>query len=584
MVYRNIETSHEDFEQQVVKRAKEVLSDPAYHDSPLIEEYRELGRNYEKLLRRFYRIATISDSFQNRLKESNQELTDLSFRMRGALESEKRFIASMSHELRTPLNAIIGLIEILRTTPLNEDQRTLIDNAGESSRHLLSLISDVLDISRIDAGELDLVRESFDLVTLLRECIDMVAPLVKEGVSLRTELPHAKMPVIGDKLRLKQIFLNLLGNAAKFTEKGEIRLLLVRRESAGEGRIRVKLCVEDTGIGIAREAQGEIFLPFRKHGSPRYDGTGLGLSISRSLARMMDGDIEVESAEGKGSAFFVSFVIETDPSARSAGAVQRDTSAVNGELATMRVLLVEDLEMNIFVAREMLHRFFGIDPDIARDGAEAVEKVRGNRYDIVFMDIHMPVMDGIEATKTIRKLRTGVPVIGLSADALSTDIEGAKRAGMDDYLTKPVSCDALEAVLRRFAPNGRKQTEKKRFDRKGKTATGEGRERVVAHVMKSYINDRDFAVEMYRICAESVASLTVQVREKIAKGEYDRLPEMLHNLKGVLLQCGLKEEGRKASELEGMAERGEGLKAVGTGVQRLFRKLGDYFPEEGRSC
>ncbi|MEI7894191.1 MAG: ATP-binding protein, partial [Myxococcales bacterium] len=489
--------------------------------------------------------------------------------LKQALDAEKNFLASMSHEIRTPLNSVLGFIELVRGTPLTDQQKAFLDNADISARHLLSLIDDVLDVSKIEAGQLNLGKEEVDLEEVLLESLVIVSTRVKKGVELGFDLPELPSLVFGDRVRIKQIFVNLLGNATKFTEHGSIRLKL--SPQVGQGG-HVTISVEDTGIGIRPEMVPKLFAPFRQAHSSHFGGSGLGLFLSRSLARMMGGDIDVESRLGQGTTFHVHLALRpatrkelrfsfhgkrvllllteadleksfrrgfTDagaqvvapanmdravrviehclgktgavdlvildwtrfsPTASSLAVLLRDLyphvkilALVPGEVrdnafdrtlpkpitfyrlaravnellqkdespgderstaptAPMRVLLAEDVEMNILLARAMLRSFPSVVCDVVRNGLQAVEAVQGQAYDLVFMDVQMPELDGIEATTRIRALGIRVPIVAMSASALSDDIQRGYAAGMDGYLTKPIRRIEIGKVLARYRP------------------------------------------------------------------------------------------------------------------------------------
>jgi signal transduction histidine kinase/CheY-like chemotaxis protein len=497
-------------------------------------------------------------------------LTKTSEDLKQSLEAEKKFISSMSHEIRTPLNSIIGFIDLMKTTNLTDEQKGYLNNASVSADHLMSLISNILDVSKIEAGQLEAREEEFSLEDILMDCLVIISTRVKEGVALLHDLSDLDHFVIGDPVRIKQILVNLLGNAAKFTKQGHIKLSLSKSEDLDGDKMRVTVCVEDTGIGIPETHISRIFSPFiQVHGSMS-GGTGLGLYLSNSLAKLMGGDIEVESTCGTGTTFTVHMVLKrggtkenkftfndmtiiiveddeklrldlylklwmngatvltpefkkpTDiinfctsagteanlmilnldifkdlssglatllkdamPEMSILGVTAQDSSIsshaldvllrkpftyyklaelmselcsrskslpTTSGLGGMRVLLVEDMDMNLLLAESMFDTFFHLRVDVARDGLEAVEKAVDGAYDIIFMDVQMPHMDGITATKKIRENGVKTPISGMTADAFSDSMERAMKAGMDDYITKPIKKEQLERVLLRFAP------------------------------------------------------------------------------------------------------------------------------------
>ncbi len=387
------------------------------------------------------------------LKQKSEELVKVSEDLRHALESQKRFLASMSHEIRTPLNSIIGFGDILSTTSLDAHQRQLLQYTQKSADHLLSLICDVLDVSKIDAGQLDLKTESFDLRELLMECMTAISSRLNKAVEFLSDIPEMDFHVMGDPMRIKQVFLNLLGNAAKFTERGFIKLSMVVQDGIYSGTSVFKFCVEDTGRGIPADKMHHLFVPFKQMHSSKYGGTGLGLYLSRSFVRLMGGDIEVISKEGVGTKFYVSFVLGTIQKPSKKDTASRRWEAAADRFSALKVLVVEDVEINILLAQAMLQTFFSIRPDVAQNGREALEMVKKTTYDIILMDVQMPEMDGIEATQEMRKSGIKAPIIAVSANALSVDVNNSLAAGINDYITKPVKKEAIESIFEKFFPS-----------------------------------------------------------------------------------------------------------------------------------
>ena len=368
------------------------------------------------------------------------------------------FLANMSHEIRTPLTAVLGLLGLLEGSALSVDQAGYVERANRSANVLLSLLNDVLDYSKIDAGALMLHAEPVSLRDMVAEIGDIIRTGVGDKrVEVRTDIDDATPDwVEADPLRLRQVILNLGSNAIKFTPEGAVTLRLEVLES-DDRAARVRLAVSDTGIGIDTEAQARIFEGFTQAEATttrRFGGTGLGLTISRELVRLMGSDLEVDSAVGAGSTF--SFVAEFPLSAagprpdRSAPGVAAEQPALR--LDGVRILLVEDNEINIEIEAEMLRRE-GALVWLARDGAAAAERAGGRQgFDAVLMDVQMPVLDGLEATRRIRDIPrlAGLPVIALTAYSSSAERDRCLGAGMNDYLHKPFDLSELTAAIRRW--------------------------------------------------------------------------------------------------------------------------------------
>jgi len=376
------------------------------------------------------------------------------------VQAKSEFLAKMSHEIRTPLNGVIAAADLMAATQLNDEQHELLDTLRLSAKTLLGIINDILDFSKIEAGRMVLETLPFTPTVLVEEVVSIMAPAAhSKGLTVRTELssslPHS---VAGDPLRLRQILLNFVGNAIKFTARGEVVIRAMRLKK-GEGQSAwLRFEVQDTGVGIPPEKQAGIFDAFTQADSSvtrQYGGTGLGLAICKRLVELMGGQIGVYSQPGQGSCFWfevpLPVIQENAPEETTA---QPSGSALNShELDGVRVLLVEDNPVNQKVAIRMLQKL-GCVVELAENGQQALEKLERASYDIVLMDMQMPVMDGLTATRLLRQReqQTGhhQVVIALTANAMQTDRELCLEVGMDDYLSKPLTLDALQVMLLRW--------------------------------------------------------------------------------------------------------------------------------------
>jgi signal transduction histidine kinase/HAMP domain-containing protein/ActR/RegA family two-component response regulator len=383
-----------------------------------------------------------------------------------ANEHKGQFLARMSHEIRTPMNAIIGITNIVlnklgdntqQAQDLSEIEQH-VQQIETSSQHLLGLLNDILDISKIEAGKIDINEESMDLMKLASTVGGIIRPRCDEKhITFNTEFDEFDSSVfISDPVRLRQVLINLLGNAAKFTpELGRIDFI-IRNEKQEEGRTLIKFLVKDTGIGISQDKVDEIFKPFEQASgsiSVEYGGTGLGLAISRRIVELMGGEIELESSEGKGSEFCFSLWLKNAEDAVVTAAHAEDAI---GRFEGRRALVVDDVEINRMIVAGLLEDT-GLVIDEAEDGEVAFEMFRdapAGTYDIIFMDIQMPVMNGYQSAESIRSIdrpdAKTVPIIALTANAFKEDIDHAIQCGMDSHIAKPVETEKLVEVLFRY--------------------------------------------------------------------------------------------------------------------------------------
>ena len=364
-----------------------------------------------------------------------------------AARSEAEFLATMSHEIRTPLNGMIGMLQLLDGTALNALQRDHVETLHASADTLLSIVNDILEFSRAEAGEIPLDHGAFDSVDMLRQVVALFASQVQnKRLVIKTQLRDLPAQLMGDARRLRQILLNLIGNAVKFTEQGSVTVSLSRKP----GGDWYRFAVTDTGIGISAEAQTRLFRKFSQADSSvtrRFGGTGLGLAISKRFVEAMGGRIGVESAPGSGSCFW--FEVELPAVQRPAPAPVSVASSEAG-VPPQRILLVEDVALNQKIAVGLLQTR-GHDVTVANDGQEALTRLAGETFDLVFMDLHMPRMDGLAATRQLRAggvRQPAIPVIGLTASVLDVDRARCLDAGMDDVITKPFSLASLDRAIR----------------------------------------------------------------------------------------------------------------------------------------
>ena len=556
----------------------ELRGRPFHDDAGVFQGYRGAGRDMTRDVERERELARHRDELKVLVDERTADLAEATRRAESANEVKSAFLANMSHEIRTPMNAIIGLSHLLGTTGLTERQSGYVSKLGTAGQHLLGIVNDILDLSKIEAGRMELDNIDFYLDAMLESVVSLVQERIREkGLAFQVDrAPVRGLVLRGDPQRLSQILLNFLSNAVKFTDAGHIRLS-VDAGPAIDGACTLRFAVEDTGAGIPPEKHAEVFEEFRQADtgtSRRHGGTGLGLAISRDLARLMGGDVGLESAPGKGSTFWFTARLPAGSAAAVLPAPAGPETLKDSSGAGIRVLLVDDNEVNREIACEILQQH-GFEVVAMGDAADAVRRMHApESIDIVLMDLHMPGMDGIEATRLIRSIpgRGGVPVVALTAAVTAEDRARCLAAGMNDFLAKPIQIRAFLSTLERWRPRPLPPATLPESSAGRFSLQIQGLDAANA-LERCMNNERLYRKLLSGFCAREPAVASALLA-RLAADDREGLRQQVHSLKGEAAQLGAVDVESIAAVLESeLHDPTVGLELISARVDTLIATL-----------
>jgi len=507
-----------------------------------------LNAGDEKFCVTIIKEITIRKKRENELKKALQEAESSKI-------VKEKFLANMSHEMRTPLNGILGMTQLLEGKDLDEENADYVEEIKLSAENLLAIVNDILEFNFLKSTHFKLENRKFNIRKLLRQVVDNIRNQTEEkGLDLELVISE-NVPeyLVGDSVRLSQIVMNILSNSIKFTKDGEIAIIVTNRDTEN-GKIPIELKIKDTGIGIPESMINNIFESFSqssKSTSYKFGGTGLGLSVVKQLVGYMDGKIDVESTEGVGTSVSLRIPFYLPEKAVDFKTLKSsETDSKKESFSGHKILIVDDYTVNRRIVKGMLKKL-GVDADEAEDGSTALEMVDQNVYSAIFMDVHMPGMGGLEATRRIREhddeSKRNVPIIAITASVLDRDIKECKQAGMDGFIAKPFTYDELYSSFKEFIKNGRSANSKTASESNDSSGLD------LNNLYELTGGDKELLKEIMELFLDQTPGLMSKVLTHFKSNEYDKVKEFSHTLKPTFTYVGMDKATELAEQIELMA-------------------------------
>jgi signal transduction histidine kinase/DNA-binding NarL/FixJ family response regulator/predicted negative regulator of RcsB-dependent stress response len=518
---------------------------------------------------------------RNRIKHGNRELQAAKERAERSERLEQQFLANMSHEIRTPMNAVMGMTNLVLDTPLAPKQKFYLDIIKKSSDNLLYIINDILDLSKIEAGKLDVEKIDFSIETVSKQVMQTLQHKAEEkGLELVLNLDPALPPVVlGDPVRLNQVLMNLAGNAIKFTEKGSVAIEI--KQSGSE----IKFSIIDTGIGISKDKLQTVFESFSQANSSdtrKYGGTGLGLTISRQLVELMGGKINIESKEGSGTTFWFSLAFETGSEAGLKQRLANEEQVDGSILDALKILVVDDNEYNRIVAKDTLESKSKAKVTAADSAKEAIKLLQQTSFDVVLMDVQMPEMNGFEATKYIRNNfeapLKNIPIIALTASVLRSDLDKCTAAGMNSYIPKPFKPSQLIAGIAQ-ALNIRLKTKPNNQPAKSAPTKANGHITNLDYLRKFCEGNQEKMKKYISLFTSAAPQLIENIEADFQKKNFEEIANQVHGFKTKWIMMGMTETKNLAIEIENQCREGSINEKLSENIAKLVEQVKESVKE-----